>query len=584
MNANTSPHQNAAAPGKPKHKIVYAFLLVLAFTGLAPLATSAYKLIGFSREALVTSQQEAQLTVASSVVRQLNAAIESERQQLVRLAEAIAAQPRAGAGTVPVERGLFDKFLGSDLLMVRYTPRAGAPVEAAQPGFPRDLVNAAIRDGVRAALGGKAAASDPVPLPGDDARRSVLVVTVPVGPEGGPVAALTGVVDVAAFWDPVVGGRRSSYLIYALDRQGRLFAAQDEDGFLKRHPPDTFDVVQEFRNSHGYSAVTSEFTLKVDGVPVEYIASFDTTDQGWGIFAQLEKKQAYAMVNQMIQTAWIWASAAMVLALVLAYVLAANVTRPIDTLVAGAEAFSRSEFDHRVRVKSRNELGLLADTFNAMADQLKLHIDRLREAAVQNHELFMGTVRSLAAAIDEKDPYTRGHSDRVSRYAVILAKQLGLSKRDILHVTISSLFHDIGKIGIEDKILRKPSTLTEEEYTVMKQHPEKGAQMLSKIKLMKDIIPGLRFHHERWDGSGYPLGLKGEAIPMAARIVGVADAFDAMTTNRPYQKAMSFDKAIQRLFELSDKVYDRRVVSAFSEAYKAGVFKEPEVPAAYQEL
>ncbi len=196
----------------------------------------------------------------------------------------------------------------------------------------------------------------------------------------------------------------------------------------------------------------------------------------------------------------------------------------------------------------------------------------------------MGTVKALAEAIDEKDPYTRGHSERVNQYAVLLAKQMGLSKKEIYEVHISSLFHDIGKIGIEDKILRKPAALTDEEYTVMKQHPNKGYQMLSKIRAMKDILPGIRFHHERWDGSGYPMGLKSDQIPLAARIVAVADAFDAMTTNRPYQKAMPFEKAIARLFELSDRAYDRRVVAAFSEAYKVGSFKEPAKAAAYQEL
>jgi putative nucleotidyltransferase with HDIG domain len=244
-------------------------------------------------------------------------------------------------------------------------------------------------------------------------------------------------------------------------------------------------------------------------------------------------------------------------------------------LTAGTEAFARGELDHRVQVRSRNELGVLADNFNGMAEQIQGYIQRLSAAAQLNNELFMGTIKALAEAIDEKDPYTRGHSERVNQYAVLLAKQLGMSKKEIREVHIASLFHDIGKIGIEDKILRKPAVLTDDEYRVMKQHPDKGAQMLSKIKAMKDIIPGMRFHHERWDGSGYPTGLKGEQIPLAARIVAVADAFDAMTTNRPYQKGMPFDKAIARLFELSDRAFDRRVVSAFADAYRAGAFKEP---------
>jgi len=426
--------------------------------------------------------------------------------------------------------------------------------------------------------------SDPVPLQTDQGQHSVLVVTVPVGTTGAPSGTLTGVVDFASYWDPVVGGRRTSYIIYALDSQGRLFASQDEDGVLVRGDLKTFGVVQDCLRAGGHSALTSEYLLTVDGKPVPYIASCDTTAQGWKIFVQLEKKQAYATVNQMIQTTLFWAGLAVALALVLAYLLAATVTRPIKALAAGTEAFAKGQLDQRVRVKSRNELGALADTFNAMADQLQNYIQRLSAAVSLNSELFMGTVKALAEAIDEKDPYTRGHSERVNQYAVLLAKQMGLSKKEIYEVHISSLFHDIGKIGIEDKILRKPAALTDEEYTVMKQHPNKGYQMLSKIRAMKDIIPGIRFHHERWDGSGYPMGMKGDQIPLAARIVAVADAFDAMTTNRPYQKAMPFEKAIARLFELSDRAYDRRVVGAFSEAYKAGSFKEPAKAVAYQEL
>ena len=587
MTPNTSQKLSDAAR-RPTRKIVYWFLLVLAVMGLLPLGVSAYKLISYSREALVTSQQEVQLQVATAVARQLNAAVEGIKTQMARLGEAVAALPKGspgggGARALP-DRALMERLLGSDLLLVRYTPRQGESIEARQPGFPRAAVEAVIHEGVGAAMQGGQDVSDPVPLQTDQGQHSVLVVTVPVGAGGAPSGTLTGVVDFASYWDPVVGGRRTSYIIYALDSQGRLFASQDEDGILGRGDLKTFGVVRDCLRAGGHSALTSEYLLTVDGKPVPYIASCDTTAQGWKIFVQLEKKQAYATVNQMIQTTLFWAGLAVVLALVLAYALAANVTRPIKALAAGTEAFAKGQLDQRVRVKSRNELGALADTFNAMADQLQNYIQRLSAAVSLNSELFMGTVKALAEAIDEKDPYTRGHSERVNQYAVLLAKQMGLSKKEIYEVHISSLFHDIGKIGIEDKILRKPAALTDEEYTVMKQHPNKGYQMLSKIRAMKDIIPGIRFHHERWDGSGYPMGLKADQIPLPARIVAVADAFDAMTTNRPYQKAMPFEKAIARLFELSERAYDRRVVAAFSEAYKAGAFKEPAKAAAYQEL
>ncbi len=579
MTANPSLQKPASSGPRPTRKIVYRFLLVLAIMGLLPLGLSAYKLIDFSREALVTSQQEVQLQVASSVARQLNAAVEGVRSQMSRLAVAIAARPRADSGGGPlravVDRSLLERLLGSDLLLVRYTPRSGEPVETGRPEFPRGGVESAIKEGVRAALGGSVTVSDPVPLGVPGARRAALVVSVPVGPDRPASGALTGVLDFAAYWDPVVGGRRSSYIIYALDGRGRLFASQDEEGVLERSDYTSFGVVQDCLRAGGRSALTSEYTLAIDGHPVEYIASCDATDQGWRIFVQLEKMSAYATVNQMIQTTLFWASLAVGLALALAYFLAATVTRPIKVLAAGTEAFARGELGKRVEVRSRNELGALAQTFNLMAEQLQDYIQRLSAAAQLNNELFMGTVKALAEAIDEKDPYTRGHSERVNQYAVLLAKRMGLGKKEIREVHISSLFHDIGKIGIEDKILRKPGTLTDDEYKVMKQHPDKGAQMLSKIKAMKDIIPGMRFHHERWDGSGYPTGLKAEQIPLAARIVAVADAFDAMTTNRPYQKAMPFEKAIARLFELADRAYDKKVVAAFSEVYKAGEIKEP---------
>jgi response regulator RpfG family c-di-GMP phosphodiesterase len=578
MNASASQKPPSPEPRKPTQRIVYWFLLVLGTMGLLPLGLSAYKLIAYSREALVTSQQEVQLQVAASVARQLNAGVEGMREQMERLAEAITVLTRAGGAAAPsramVDAALMHRLLGSDLLLLRYGTRAGGSVEARQPDFPGDRIETAVREAMRAALEGETVVSDPIPLGQGAARRAVLIVTVPVGGDRPAAGALAGVADFAALWDPVVGGRRASYIIYALDRQGTLFAAQDEDGVLGRSDYTSFGVVQEYLRARGHSALTSEFTLTVDNRPVEYIASFDTTARGWGIFVQLEKKQAYAGVNQMVQTTLFWAGLAVGLALLLAYLSAALVTRPIKILTAGTEAFARGELDHRVTVRSRNELGFLAQTFNSMADQLQSYIQRLSAAAQLNNELFMGTIKALAEAIDEKDPYTRGHSERVNQYAVILAKQMGLSKKEIREIHISSLFHDIGKIGIEDKILRKPAVLTDQEYAIMKQHPDKGAQMLSKIKAMKDIIPGLRFHHERWDGSGYPLGLKGEQIPMAARIVAIADAFDAMTTNRPYQKGMPFDRAIARLFELSDKAFDRKVVAAFSEAYRAGVFKE----------
>jgi len=571
----TAAPKEAAAP-RPRGRIVYTFLLVMLAVGLLPAAMVAQKLITISRESLVTSQQEVQLQMAGAIARQVDASLTALRTGMARLAEGIATLPRDALGGAPAAwRPLLERSLGEGLILVRYTEPSGQSTQAIVDGavVPPEA-EAAMARGLAAALQGQAIVGDPIRFEGDSTHRVLVPLTLPVGRDG-TAGALAGLIDFGAIWEPAAGTHRPGYTVYALDSGAGLLAAHDETGLLGRADMSTFGVVQEFTRAGGRSALTTEFAIADGGRPIEYLASVDATAQGWGIVVQLEKRKAYAAVDQMVNAALLWAGLAVALALVLAYLLASTVTRPIQALASGTEAFAKGQLDHRVNVTSRNELGALAATFNSMAQQMQEYIQRLKVAAQVNNDLFMGTIRALAEAIDEKDPYTRGHSERVNQYAVILAKQLGLGRKEMREVHISSLFHDIGKIGIEDKILRKPAMLTDQEYTVMKQHPEKGAQMLSKIAAMRDIIPGIRFHHERWDGTGYPKQLKGEQIPIAARIVAVADAFDAMTTNRPYQKAMSFDTAIQRLTELSDRVYDRKVVVAFAEAYRGGAFRQP---------
>jgi HD-GYP domain-containing protein (c-di-GMP phosphodiesterase class II) len=185
-------------------------------------------------------------------------------------------------------------------------------------------------------------------------------------------------------------------------------------------------------------------------------------------------------------------------------------------------------------------------------------------------ELFMGSIQMLANAIDEKDPYTRGHSERVAYYSACIAKHLGMTAEEVERVHLSGIVHDVGKIGIEDSILRKFSELTDEEYEIMKQHPIKGEHILAAVPpLMERVGDGL-VHHENYDGSGYPRGLRGDEIPLIGRIVSVADAFDIMTTDRPWLKAMTFEAAIARLRFLAGKKYDPKCFEAFERAFISG--------------
>jgi putative nucleotidyltransferase with HDIG domain len=182
----------------------------------------------------------------------------------------------------------------------------------------------------------------------------------------------------------------------------------------------------------------------------------------------------------------------------------------------------------------------------------------------------MGSIRMLAAAIDEKDPYTRGHSGRVAKYSILIAQQLGLAAEELEKIRISALLHDVGKIGVDDRVLKKPGALTTEEFALMKQHPLKGANIMRPVAQLKEMLPGIELHHEHVDGGGYPHGIQGDEIPLMARIIAVADTLDAMTTNRPYQTAMDLEFAMNRIVGLANTKFDAAVVDALSRVVSAG--------------
>ncbi len=176
---------------------------------------------------------------------------------------------------------------------------------------------------------------------------------------------------------------------------------------------------------------------------------------------------------------------------------------------------------------------------------------------------FLNTVAALAAAIDAKDAYTRGHSERVSSYAMAIANEMQLPEKDKTSIETAALLHDIGKIGIPDDILEKPSKLTEKEYMVIKMHPYTGAQIIQPIEMLADVLPLVVAHHERFDGTGYLEGAKGKEIPIGARIITVADAFEAMTSERPHRTALDVEQAAKELKEKAGTQFDPEVVDIF---------------------
>ncbi|MFA5909659.1 MAG: HD domain-containing phosphohydrolase [Vicinamibacterales bacterium] len=224
---------------------------------------------------------------------------------------------------------------------------------------------------------------------------------------------------------------------------------------------------------------------------------------------------------------------------------------------------------------SEAELELLA----AVGNQAGIALHRARLMA-EVERLFLDVMKAIASIIDAKDGYTHKHSERVAAFGVRLAGHLGFDAESRAVVELSGLLHDVGKIGVPDAILNKPGKLTDSEFGEMRLHPLHGARILSNIQSQKVVrlLPGVKYHHERWDGNGYPEGLKGEEIPLLGRLLGVADFLDALTSDRSYRKGLPLEEALQMVRDLEGKAFDPAMVKAAVELHEKGELALPSSP------
>ena len=235
------------------------------------------------------------------------------------------------------------------------------------------------------------------------------------------------------------------------------------------------------------------------------------------------------------------------------FLLRKMVLSPVDHLHDVALRLIKGESGVKAELSTGDEFEDFANAFNNMTQRLK--------------KGYQGTINSLVAATEARDSYTQGHTARVSAYSIAIAREMGVSDEKIDEVSLGATLHDIGKIGISDNILRKSIPLTDEERKVMETHVQKGAAIIHEADFLLNALPAILYHHERPDGEGYPGGLKGGTLPLVARIIAVADSYDAMITDRPYRKGMKDEEAMAVLEKFSGKQFDPDVVKAFRAVY-----------------
>ncbi len=414
-------------------------------------------------------------------------------------------------------------------------------------------------------VGGRPVRHNMIRLPGQD---PVVVVSLPRRAGGGAVAgAIQGVVSLEGLVSRLAeeGGR--GVTVDVVDRAGGVVFSSEPTRVGKSAGGNP--LVAQFLEAP--VRLTKTYRDPLLPAQTEVLGSLcPVEDPPWAIVTERDVGVAFAAVRSMAEKTALLAVVTGVIAMLAGVIVARRITSPLRNLAEVSTAVAQGDFGRQVPVTSRNELGQLADNFNVMAVEIERTVSSLQEALEENKELLVDSIRALAAAIDAKSPYTSGHSERVSQYAVAIARHCGIGGSELQKVEIAALLHDVGKIGIEDAILSKPDALTDAEFAQMRVHTVKGAAIVSPIKRLREMLPGIRSHHENWGGGGYPDGLVGEQIPLVARIIAAADVFDAMTTQRPYQAAMRLDLVFTRMRGMVGTRLDPLVVNAFFEAVKQG--------------
>ncbi len=574
-------------PGRVR--ILYLLLLILIGISVLPLWFYGTKMLSANQDTLQTQEQVLQTITSQSLAQEISLSqdnIKGHLQEFFRsLAPLTAEIPASKYPTDMRLRELVHSFATEQAGNVIFATVVNDQERGVQAGAYNAAADAFLRKDLDAAF---IAAQQGIPYEGrpltivrNGQNEPVMVMAQGLTSHGKFLGMAAAVITLRPLVRRLQEIQRTAGLeAYVVDKFGRLVASNNPDlnvaGLDLRDVP----IVAKFLAWGGKAQATetSGFTLRRGPQMIAMLGTYSPIqNSGWAIIVQRKLSDAYAAVTQMRHQTFLWGVVVVLLSLLVGILSAKSITSPLDQLTRTARLIAQRDFSQRADIRSRTEIGELAQTFNYMAEDIQHYIGDLQRASEENRQLFIDSIEMIAAAVDAKDPYTKGHSRRVSFYAVIVARELGMPDEEVDKIRISATLHDVGKIGIEDRVLKKPGVLTNEEFEIMKRHTVMGYEIVRQVKQLEEMLPGIRWHHESLNGKGYPDGISGDEIPLMVRVISVADTFDAITTDRPYQAGRDFASGLQVLHRAAGTKYDPIVVDALQSAYNKGELHQAEV-------
>lgn len=566
-----------------KIRLIYLVIFVLFCVGLVPLLLTGWLLSERSGKELRAVEGRYQTQLVQDKARQIEMFGQRYTELVSGVAKAFEISQDFSLLSSPKTQQRLKQIMDQNpnLLALNIKPVQGEPLLLYNPVVDGAEVERFTEQDLASLSESKVMVGRPQKIGSDG--RNAFSITIPVVVDGNITAAVIAVVYLDEMAQ-IMGDSKSASERELWESGLPMIFVVNDRGQIVYHPDSTLvetgksvldlKIVQEWRESNTQISALMPFTAEYDGRKYEMLGAYSTAkfdrQVKLGVIVIQDESKALASVGDMRRQTWLISIAFAFLALLLGFVFARQMTIPVRKLASAAKTIAGGDLSARVEEYKIREINALGASFNTMSDNLAEYIEKLAKAATENRELFVGTVKALAAAIDGKDHYTRGHSERVSRISMAIGQRMGMSVEDLEKLRISSLLHDVGKIAIDDSILKKPSALSDEEYEIMKTHPQKGYKIMSQIPAMKDFLPGMYMHHEMVNGAGYPQGLKGDEIPLQAKIVSVADTYDAMTIDRPYQKGMGVEEAVSRIQSFVGTRYDGKVVEALVQACAEG--------------